>query len=487
MAEIFKNKGTALVIAFLIMGVLMILGVYFLSFTLTEFRIAKSQTVGTQTYYLAEAGINEAIWKLKYDDVWSTCFVTSTDCGTRSDCNATWTASFTISTEALIPNSTTTVTIVSPECAKGDITSTSTIALSESKTVQRVVKTKVLRDLGSLTEDSPLFAGSPSGTTKIKNSIVNIYNGNMYVRNVLNMQTGSQLNVYDDPTTDTQEGKVLVVGNVQNPERINASSTCGANICDTTTTCQCTDTNVFQQACSPSADQCPPKEFDMPAIDWDAYYSKAKAAQDQEPSLCRVVKKVGETTTTLSTNCIFTEEEFEDLLDEVGSGGTLILEHQANGVATSTYYVTGSIRLGGGRHLEINGVLVADSTVYIGTWGNAYLFIKDPGLGIPSGFLTQGKMNFDKNFLSWYEEIDVEGLLYSKQEMDVDSVLHTFTVEGGIIARKFDVDSGQLNPLNIHLDNKRIQEGVWGGSNPPPGEPIEYSPIITVEYWEESY
>jgi hypothetical protein len=475
------------------MGVLMLLSAYFLSFTLTESRISKSQTVGTQAYYLAEAGINKAIWKLKFDDTtsdgdqpWKTCFVaTDSECsdGRSSDCNATWTASFTTNTDSLISNSTITVTIQSPKCAEGEITAISSIALGEGKTAQRIVKTKVIRDLGSLTVDSPVFSGSPSGETTIKNSVVNIYNGNIYIKNNLSIQTGSNLNVYDDPATDKKEGRVLVVGNILHPERINASGKCGADICQTPSTCECTDTDVFPEACQPTATRCPPKDFDMPPVDFSAYHKKAEEAQKQ--GQCSVVCKnsAGNIVTT-SSKCIFSEKDFADLLNKVGSGGTLILEHLS---PLTTYYVEGGISLGGERHLEVNGVLVADKTVNIGTWANAYLVIKDPGKDIPSGLLTQGKINFDTNFLSWYEEFDVEGLIYSVEEIDIDSILHTFIVKGGIIGRKIDIDNCQLNPLNIYLDNRRINEGIWGGPTPPPGEPIEYSPVITIEHWEEEY
>jgi len=480
-----KEKGAILIVTFIIMGVLLLLSIYFVSFILTESRIAKSQTVGTQAYYLAEAGINEAIWKLKYDDAWSTCFVSSTD--PCPACNATWTASFTTSTDALIPNSTTTVTIERSECGKGKITAVSTIALADGKTAHRVVQTKVIRALGSLTLDSPLFIGYPSGEITIKNSTLNVYDGNLVTGNNLNVKGDGLVNVYDNPDTDTQEGKVLAVGNC-NEEKINAAGICCADVCYTTSTCEChpDPENLFKEC---EEDGCPPDrgKIDIPPIIWSSYYSKAEQAELHEMCSVSGKKWYEETATTISNKCIFTEKEFEDLLEEVESGGTLILEHKANGLATSTYYVKGGITVGEWEHLEIHGVLVAEKSVYIGKWTSAYLTIIDPGPGIPSGLLTQKNMDFGEEYLL-FQDIDVTGLLYSEGEMNIISVPHAFKVEGGIIARKFDFDSGWLNnPLNIYLDNDRIKEGVWGGPEPPPGEPIVYSPIVTVEHWEETY
>lgn len=484
-----KDRGTVLIIAFITMGVLMLLGVYFLSFTLTESRIAKSQTVGTQAYYLAEAGINEAIWKLKYDDKdvaedgdepWAICFASSTD--PCPACDATWTASSIIN---LTPNSTTTTTIIRSECARGEITATSTIGLAKGKTAQRVVKTKVIKALGSLTEDSPLFVGHPSGDIIIKDSIMNVYNGNIFGNNVLNIQKGGTVNVYDNPATDIQEGKVLVAGNCDE-EKINASSTCCANVCDTTSTCECDpDPEDLFEECE--EDGCPINRIDMPPVVFSSYYNKAEQAELH--GQCRVLgKDSGGATVVTNNQCVFTREEFEAFLEDIGVGGTLILEHRANEFATSTYYIEGGgFTLGWWKHLEIHGVLVADQSVYIGKHTSAYLTIYDPGPGIPSGLLTQKKMDFGEWFLL-FQEVEVEGLLYSKEEISIVSIPHAFTVKGGIIARKLDLDSGLSdNPLNIYLDNDRIREGIWGGPQPPPGEPIEYSPIITIEHWEEEY
>ena len=61
------EKAAISIIAFVILMTLFLLGSYFLNFVLTDSRISKSQDVASRTYYLAEAGINELIWKLKND------------------------------------------------------------------------------------------------------------------------------------------------------------------------------------------------------------------------------------------------------------------------------------------------------------------------------------------------------------------------------------------------------------------------------------
>ena len=112
MAEIFKmkikrvkiSKGSILIITLLILGVMLFLSSYFITFSLTGSRMSHSHQVATKAYYLAEAGINQAIWKLKNDDIWSTCFVTSSEDHSCSDCKG-WSARFSASTNQLVPNS----------------------------------------------------------------------------------------------------------------------------------------------------------------------------------------------------------------------------------------------------------------------------------------------------------------------------------------------------------------------------------------------
>ena len=70
--------------------------------------------------------------------------------------------------------------------------------------------------------------------------------------------------------------------------------------------------------------------------------------------------------------------------------------------------------------------------------------------------------------------------------MRLTSLPHLFEVRGGIIARKFSLTS-VFQSLNIYLDNVIIQEGVWGGPQPPSGTAPSYSPVVTIDHWEESY
>ena len=478
MKKIFNEKGTVLIISLLALMTLLFLGIYFLSFTAKEFKISKSQILSAQTYYLAEAGVNEAIWKLKNDSVWSANFETDPIC-------ETWTATSTRDASSLLANSSYVISINNTACAQADIMSTA-IASFSGKSGQRVIKTKVLKALGSLTYDSPIFSGSPSGETNIQSSQLNVYNGNLFCNKNLNIKIGSIVNVYDNAsTTGIQEGKAMVVGNVNltGGSVLNASSTCS------------------KAACMPGCDAytttstaCPPDYSPAPAIDFDSsdpssYRSRAQGAQDagQCSVLCNGVE--------CSTDCIFSSSDFADLLWGVGQNGVLTLDYKANGSATSTYYVEGGVDVKGERSVIINGVLVVEGNAEMGNskcWtkggtkhcGHNQLTINDPGIGVASGLITKGKIYFSSYFS--FATSSITGLIYSQNEMFLSSIPNVLNITGGIIARKFSFTS-LLSPVNFHLDNVIIREGIWGGSKPTGAVSPPYSPIVTVEHWEETY
>ncbi len=56
-----KNRGSILLYVLFAMSILMLLGSVFLSYTLSELRIAQNFTQNMQAYYAAEAGIELAI------------------------------------------------------------------------------------------------------------------------------------------------------------------------------------------------------------------------------------------------------------------------------------------------------------------------------------------------------------------------------------------------------------------------------------------
>ena len=460
MVKKFQKKGVILIVSTLLLGVLLILATYFLNFTLTESKIVRSQNAASQTYYLAEAGINEAIWKLKNDPEWKNNFETAPAC-------YNWSASFSRN-NILFPNSSYQVQIQNSDCAKGEIISTAFLNLPNGKTAQRIVKTKVFKAIGSLTGNSAVFSGGTSENITMTASLVNIYDGNLFANNHIDINLFSNVDIYDNPGTEELEGKAIAGGNLSVSwfSTLDSLANCAKNVC--------------QGDCSVQG--CPPLSVSMPMIDFDssdANSYKQKALAKQGSGQCKVLCSGME----CSSKCVFTQQEFEDLLWQIGKNGTLTLNNEVT-------YVAGSVDLKGARRLIINGTLVADGTISIGEnecWtnkgikdcGNNQITVSDPGPGKPSGILTKGKINF--GFYSSYQTIEIVGLVYANDEIKIVSIPQIFRVTGGVLGRKISIVS-VWSSINFYLNNSIISEGIWGGTSPSEGQKTPFSPVITIEH-----
>jgi len=458
-----EKKGVILLIAVIVLTILLLLGVYFLTFTLTESKISQSQAFASQTYYLAEAGIRQAIWKLKNEEPYKSDFMTEPTC-------QNWSANFS-GGGGLIPNGSYEVSIQNTECARAKIISTATLQLSGGKEVKRVIKTTAFKAISGPTQDSAVFSGGTSENTEIYSSKLRINNGNLYCNNNLILKSWSQVTVLDNPETEELEGQALAVA------KLDVSSN---SILNSTTKCD-------KDACLGDCLSCPPASISMPMLNFDAYKNDAQIAENngQCEVLCNGIQ--------CSTKCIFTTSEFENLLCQVGKNGELTLNNNVT-------YITGPFELKGGRRLIVNGVLAADGTIDIGTtfcWKCGaqkdcefdkitVCDFADPLQPTPcqeagkrAGLFSKAKINFD--IYSSFQNIKIGGLIYAEEQLRMTNFPYSFTVKGGILARKIYITSVSFGALlDIYLDNSIISEGL-GEFDPL------YSPVITVEHWEEVY
>lgn len=177
---IYKNfklqNGVALLITILIMSLILSLGVYVLNFSSTETKIAASQVSGGKTYYLAEAGIQEMIWKLKNDDIYKNNFITDPD----------WTESFTRSDPFGSDSGSYAVSIANTSESYGDITSTGSININ-GKPSQRIIKTAVYRLIGLSGMGTNAIVNG-GGEINISNSSQTNITGDLYSNSDIVMQ-----------------------------------------------------------------------------------------------------------------------------------------------------------------------------------------------------------------------------------------------------------------------------------------------------------
>jgi hypothetical protein len=427
----FSQKGTIVIIVFIVMVILLFLGSYFLSFSLTESKIAKSQDLAGRTYYIAEAGINEAIWKLKNDVVWSNQFIS----------NPNWSANFSRS----FADGSYNVSIQNSDLAEGEIISVATINLGGGKTSQRIIKTKVFKAIGSPINSSGFFTDGPSGNMNVSSSNITINNGNGYCGGVLNISS-SVLTINDDGETEELEGQLLVHGNlIKSSTTINAERICTSTQCDA------------------DCDICPAPSSDLPAVDFNSSQStsfKSRAKELENLGQCQILCNGN----PCSTKCVLTPSQFSNVLSK---GSTITIN---SGIT----YVSGAVNISS-KNITLNGILIAESDINA---SSSSITVNRPSSQSPSGLISGKKINFSSITMN------IVGLIYSSEEMNVSSTSGTIT--GAIVGRKFDYSS--VSPLVINYDNDIVLYGLGYmiNGNPVPPNSI-FSPVITIDHWEESY
>jgi len=403
-----SERGVAILITILLMSLILLLSLFFLSFSLTEKKISQSQALGAKAYYMAEAGISEMIWRLKNDNSYKTNFET----------DPAWTVGFTRTDPLGAGNGSYEVTISNSSLAHGEIISIGTVDAGNGKTSQRIVKTSVYRAMGqSGVEDS---VGYADGNIDITASIVNFMNGSAHSNNNFNLNGGSTISVDSD---------LNVVGNFIK------AFTSTANVAGV----------IHAHNYPPEAESIP-----MPAVDFDS--SSANSYENRATT-------------------VYTQAEFDNLLK---NNQTLVLNDPIT-------YVDGDINLRGNQNLTVNGILVAGRDFTVGEQlcfgfrcGSSSITVNHIE-GQASGILAKRKLSFK----SWTGNVDIDGIVYATDQLDVLSfpLGYGFNVIGGLISRKLTITS-IWRPINITFNNDYLVEAL--GST-------EFSPIITVEHWEEEY
>gem|GEM_PF-444111 len=408
MKNMFKteenNKGVAILITILLMSLILFLSLYFLSLSLTEKRISHSQAWGAKTYYLAEAGINEMIWKLKNDVTYENNFET----------NPSWTAEFTRDNPFGAGSGSYTVSIANSDLATGEIVSTGSIDMGNDKVSQRVVKISIYKAIaGGLEGDLAVFGNHD---ININHSNVNFYDGNTYVDHDVDVGGVSEVFFEHDLMAKHSfdvsiEASVTVAGDIIIP---------------------CDDINI--------------SAIDFNSSDPNSYKNKA--------------------------DIVYDDDDFEDLM---WANQTLTLNNDIT-------YVDKDVFLRGAQTLIINGILVVEHDFKIGgneCWngrcGNSILTINNTP-GKPAGILAK----HDIDFRQYTGNVNINGLLYASHDVAIDNLAtgDDFNVNGAIVAGHDSNFFSTPRIVNIYYNTETFP-GIFSSA--------DFSPIITVEHWEEEY
>ena len=429
-----SNRGAILIVTILVLVILLFVVTYFLDLVTTGSRVSKSYSLASQAYYLAEAGVNEAIWKLKNDPTWETKFENDPDweIGPGDECPEC------TRSPALYPNGSYTIHVKNTDKAEGQITVVGRLDIGSGRQAQRVVKIKVFKAEGqNPVGDAALYG---NGDVIFWASIAEVIgegtpdpekpDGSIFTNRDMNLED-FQILWWVLESDVTVENQALAARNINVDENSNldASDKCSKG--------ECTDGCV----------KCPPDERQMPGVDFNT--------DNPNSYLSRAVE-------------VYTGSEFAEKLRD---NPNLTLPESGSGIV----YVKGNICLLEGQNLTIDGALVAENSITIGGLLPATLTIERTDGQQPAGLLTQRDIYIWGNI----SEIDIEGLVYANNQILIVSPFGNIDIDGGMIARetRFEFVRGEQQ-LKLKYNNERIKKGLGIA---------EFSPVISINHWEEKY
>jgi hypothetical protein len=140
-------------------------------------------------------------------------------------------------------------------------------------------------------------------------------------------------------------------------------------------------------------------------------------------------------------------------------------------------YVTGAVDVQRGYHLTVNGVLVADGQIRIGStsrWTTDWTeLVVSNTPGQASGLFSKSRI-----MLGVYTNLfQVSGVVYANDQFSMLQILQNPSITGALFARTIDFN-GILSPVTIVHSQAIVDQTL--------GTP-QFSPVISVEHWEEEY
>lgn len=176
-----QQQGTVLILVMIVTSGLVLLLNYFFDFIISERKIAKSHVLATQTYYLTEAGVQEAIWKINHDSIWNDNFKTNPSWQAvieRDDLFATG-QSYEVSVKNVL-------------AGEAIIHATGTI-IAGSQTSRRMVKTTIFQAQGETATSS--IGVFTNNNFNLSGANLSVNNGSVFSNNQINLDFFSVLNV----------------------------------------------------------------------------------------------------------------------------------------------------------------------------------------------------------------------------------------------------------------------------------------------------
>lgn len=419
------RSGYVLISVLVIMMIMVAITYFFADALFSELAIARNQKAATICFHLAEAGVQEAIWRIQNKTDIRNAFL-------EGDCDSGL-CDFHHDDPALLPGGSYEVTIQNTAEAAADISATGFYKIG-LKTARRRIVVSVVK----ATEPPPydyngaIFSGGSQGEEDITLTVITLevtgdalvdHDNNPLTPEVL-MPVASLISNRDIWFTlsDIDVAKdILAYRNIRN---VLSDVTVGGEIHANTG-----------------------EHYPMTALTLDDLESYKEQAEDQFQ--------------------YFTAKEFRDLW-KTHSSLTF------DGVV----YVAGGLEVDWWHSLTINGILIAEQSIDIGGPFRRGDLTINHSEGEPSGVITLAK------FTAWANSvIDIEGLVYVGDRFTADPwyninpLSKEINIKGGVLGRRFEANG--LRIIKIEFDKDLINEAL-------PSNPGQ-TPVIETQHWEEEY
>lgn len=420
-----QKKGYVLISVLVIMMVLVTMMYFFSDALFSEMAISRNQKAATQSFHLAEAGVQEAIWRIRYDSTTKNTFLYTSNGTTTFNHNP-----------ALLAGGSYQVTIQNTAKATATITATGFLQMG-LKTAQRRLNVKVTKATGEPPYEyyGAIFTGGATGNEdiRINNATLNV--------------TGDELVDHDnDPLTPEILMPVASLISARNVEFDDSTISVAKDIIAKNNYIE-DDSTVTVGGVITEHD---PNTYTMPVIDVTSSNPGSYKSQAQ------------------AQNQYYDDKTFKQMLQ---SGPQTF---------TGIVYVAGGsgITIDNNESLTVNGMLVSEGSIDVGDEHKAGTLTINHVNEDPSGVIALNKFTARAGGI-----VTIEGLVYIGDRFAFDPYLSskpaskTINIEGGILCRRLDGSGKRI--LNIKFNRAWINQAI-------PLGPDE-APIIQTQHWEEEY
>lgn len=421
-----KHSGYTLIVVLIILMVLIALTYLFTESIITELAIARNNKASAVAFDLAEAGVQEAIYRIQnYPDAQNNFLHTIAG-----------KTEFPSQEPPLINNGSYNVTIQNVAFGAANITSIGNFRIG-LKTARREIRVSIAQaTINTYTDDGTMYTtsagGESTGDIELTEATINIYGGSI--------TSGRDSRIVD--STLNVEGLIKT----------------DRTLVTTGSTINCECLFIDEDPLNP-----PPACSENPGCIYRTVAAGQLPMIDFDGETPNSYKNIAED--------VFNQyyESDNDFFAQTGfaPGTTKTLD--------GVVYINGPLNLRDDRTLIINGVLATLGTITIGKSSaggsaNGTITVNSPGEGQPSGLLAQHDIIINR-----YGNISGSALVYSGTKVDFGSSPNGIELWGGILSRKIVATS---RDITIHFSADIINWTL--------NEPTE-TPVIEISHWEEEY